>query len=328
MILAWQKTQWEQCVFLDKHHRMPQALLLSGIKGLGKRHFAHTLGAFILCQSPDKVIKQLPCGHCQSCQWMEAKHHPEWFSIVPLDKSLTISIDQIRELTTLMQLTPHYAKKKWILIEESDRLTPAASHALLKILEEPTASTSFILVTAFKNRLLPTIKSRLIEVSFSPPLENEIPAEYYRLPIWALRMAKGAPLAATELTSPDFMESRDQFIEGLDRLLGDAHPIQIAEFWMKKNQNHALYLFYYWLIDLVYILMNKSPDTGSVVNIDQIVSLQALAKRCSIEAVFSLLEKLEHLLKVKHQVSACNDQLSFELLLIDYVQLMGRDIKK
>lgn len=331
-ILFWQKAQWQHCVFLSINNKLPQALLFSGQKGLGKLQFAHYFGSWLLCQNPAKITNQVPCGECQSCRWMLEKTHPEWFSIAPLDDSDVLSIDQIRELTKMMHLTPQYAQQRCILIEQAETLTGAASHALLKILEEPTQSTLFIVVTSYKQRLKPTILSRLTSVSFVPPKESELKKVFSDLPIWALRMAQGAPLAACELATPQFIDIRLQFIDQLYTLVTKTgNPLMIAQAWVKMelkmgiktNQNHALYLFYHWLIDLIYIALNRNSE---IINVDQVEKLKITAKNCSVKDLFALLGALEKALIMKIQINSRNDQLCFEDLLMQYSQIITRGI--
>lgn len=318
--LAWHKAHWEQCVFLETQHRMPQALLLSGIKGLGKHQFAHQLGSWLLCKSSDKLKTQMPCGVCQSCQWMNENSHPEWMNISPVEGS-TIGIDVIREAIVFSQLTPYYAQKKYILIEHSDKLTLAASHALLKTLEEPSDSTCFILVSSFKHKLLDTIKSRVFELNFVSPLERETLAQYPSLPVWALRMSQGAPLAALSLATPEFTQSVSEFIQALKGLEERGDVLKCAEGILKTNQNHALYLFYCWLIDLVYIITDRTHI--NVVYLQELERLQGLAARVSAPKVFGLLTQVERLMTLRQQVNAANEQLCLETLLIDYAQVIG-----
>lgn len=322
-ILFWQKPQWEQALFLHTQNRLPHALLLSGIKGLGKKQFAHYFGRWLLCESLDKVKTQAPCQKCQSCQWMINDAHPEWFTIAPVENA-SISIDQIREVMPWMQLTPQYATHKWVFIEEVDKLSLAASHALLKILEEPSSSTRFILVSSYKHRLQATILSRSTLLEFNPPCESEVQTSFKDIPLWALRMAQGAPIAAQAFASPAFEKNRLQWIQELRGVADKVKdPIEVAQGWIKTNQNNALYLFYYWLIDLISILMSaKESDSLRVINIDQVSYLRVLAKKCCSSTVLALITKLEKMLKMKSQVSAGNDQLCFETLLIHYSQLM------
>lgn len=319
-ILFWQKKQWQHCVSLVNQDTLPQALLFAGPKGLGKLQFANYFSSWLFCQSPHKIANQVPCDGCQSCLWMTTKTHPESLYVAPLEDSAVISIDQIRELTNIMHLTPQYAQKRCIVIDQAHTLTGAASNALLKILEEPTQTTVFIIVSSYKQRLKPTILSRLTSVHFTSPSESEVQGVFKNVPIWALRMAQGAPLAACELATPEFIEIRLQFIEQLSSLsakTGD--PLAIAQAWMKTNQNNALYLFYYWLIDLISIALNKSTV---LINSDQIEKLKNTAKNIAVKDLFLLLSALEKTLIINTQVNSRNDQLCFEDLLIQYSQIV------
>jgi len=54
-----------------------------------------------------------------------------------------------------------------VIIDEADVLMPQAQNALLKTLEEPPPSSVFILVTSRPDALLPTVRSRLIRLTFA-----------------------------------------------------------------------------------------------------------------------------------------------------------------
>ena len=61
----WQQNQWQRLQKQVEADRFPHALLICGIAGLGKRHFAKTMAEYLLCQSPKLG---LACGECRSCQ--------------------------------------------------------------------------------------------------------------------------------------------------------------------------------------------------------------------------------------------------------------------
>jgi DNA polymerase-3 subunit delta' len=77
-------------------------------------------------------------------------------------------------------LTPAQGRRKIFLVAEAERLvpqesSPEAANALLKLLEEPSPDSQFILTTVDANRLLPTIRSRLVPLRLGrlPDLEVE-----------------------------------------------------------------------------------------------------------------------------------------------------------
>lgn len=69
----------------------------------------------------------------------------------------TISVTAIRDL---YEQTRTSGQQQTVIIEQADRMTIAAQNALLKLLEEPTADTTFILTTHFVEKILPTVRSR------------------------------------------------------------------------------------------------------------------------------------------------------------------------
>lgn len=79
-----------------------------------------------------------------------------------------IYIEDIRDLKAFLSLRPYRGPYQMVIIDDAHRLTPEASNAFLKLLEEPSNSTVFILITSQPQELLPTIGSRGQHVSFLP----------------------------------------------------------------------------------------------------------------------------------------------------------------
>lgn len=128
--------------------KLHHALLLSGTDGIGKRRIALELADALGCSAFDR------------------------HEIVPDGNS--ILIDSIRRLKQKIFLHPFEGEVKTVLIDPAHLMTDSAANALLKILEEPPASTFFFLVTPLPSRLLPTILSRCQKISFSPLPEELI----------------------------------------------------------------------------------------------------------------------------------------------------------
>lgn len=79
-----------------------------------------------------------------------------------------IVIDQIRRLKHFVSLKPYQGRCKTAIIDDCQRLNKEAGNAFLKILEEPPPSSVIILISAFSSSVLPTIKSRCVEIKFAP----------------------------------------------------------------------------------------------------------------------------------------------------------------
>ncbi|RKZ21730.1 hypothetical protein DRQ16_03230, partial [bacterium] len=89
-------------------------------------------------------------------------------------KKGTIKIDTIRELIEQAYLTPYTGKYKIFILLEAHRMTEEAQNAFLKVLEEPSSTTVFVLITPEPGGLLPTVRSRLYPVRFAPLGEKEL----------------------------------------------------------------------------------------------------------------------------------------------------------
>jgi DNA polymerase-3 subunit delta' len=77
-----------------------------------------------------------------------------------------ISVDQVRGLSELFDLSPAMSDWRVAVIDSVDDLEPSAANALLKMLEEPPPNSIFFLVSHAPGRLLPTIRSRCRRLDF------------------------------------------------------------------------------------------------------------------------------------------------------------------
>jgi hypothetical protein len=86
--------------------------------------------------------------------------HPDVMELLPPGGKEKIGIDQVRDVIRMAQFSPVQADRKACLAPYAEDLTPEASNALLKILEEPTRGMVFALIAEHTGDLLPTIVSR------------------------------------------------------------------------------------------------------------------------------------------------------------------------
>ncbi|HMM54351.1 MAG TPA: DNA polymerase III subunit delta' [Candidatus Desulfobacillus sp.] len=171
---------------IDRVDRLPHALLLSGPTGGGKRDFAYSLAARLLCETASGHAEA--CGSCPSCTWFFAGNHPDFRMIEPGDgespaeeegteeaaslqkrKTDQIRIGQIRELDSFFGVGTHRQGYRIILLNPAESMNQATANALLKTLEEPPPSTLFLLVTNRKRKILPTLLSRCQIIDFPKP---------------------------------------------------------------------------------------------------------------------------------------------------------------
>lgn len=142
--------------------------ILYGKADIGKQLLAADLARYLLCHRPNQGGV---CGTCQSCSLFSAGSHPDYHV---LESETSIGVDQIREAIKNLESTAHLSGAKVLIVKDSHAMTLSAANALLKTLEEPTASTFIILLTDQFNKLLPTIRSRCQKIKVSVSSRDEV----------------------------------------------------------------------------------------------------------------------------------------------------------
>jgi DNA polymerase-3 subunit delta' len=241
-LFPWQQTLWQHVVSRVEQQRMPHAVLLTGVAGLGKTLFAAKMAESLLCQSPDEQF--MACGHCHSCQLMEAGNHPDHLTIRAEETGKSIKIEQIRALKEKQSLTPSIAKWKTVIIEAADSMTNSAANSLLKLLEEPQNNTILILTTDAVHRLPVTIRSRCQQMHLPTPdysitlswLDSQgISTDTDQLQQLA-SLTLDAPFAIVRALETNEWQSYQQLQQDFDQLLQQrANPVQMANQWQQYD---------------------------------------------------------------------------------------------
>lgn len=170
------------------HH----AWLLAGPRGVGKASFAREAATRLLAEAAGPPITaprlSTPTDH-PIAKLVEAGSHPDlrWLQRLPKEKgeglARSITVDQVRLLGDLFDLTPALSPWRAVVIDSIDDLEKSGANALLKMLEEPPANCLFLIVSHNPGRLLPTIRSRCRRLDFqslgddvmAAVLERELP---------------------------------------------------------------------------------------------------------------------------------------------------------
>ena len=140
------------------------AYLFVGPLGVGKAAVARRFAAGILCGNDE---------HCRS-RVMRGLH-PD-IALVEPDGRSAITVDQARNTVAMANLAPVEGERKIFVLEEGGAMNDEAANALLKTLEEPTASTIFIVIAESEDDLPETVASRCRTVVFGRVPEEEIKA--------------------------------------------------------------------------------------------------------------------------------------------------------
>jgi DNA polymerase-3 subunit delta' len=217
---------------------LPPSLLFTGPEGVGKRIVARAVAQALNCAAPGEgrsvaggaVLPFDACGRCPACVRIERGTHPDVVGLEPGDNG-AIRIEPIREVVAAAGYRPFEGRRRVIVIDEADRVTPDGQDALLKSLEEPPASCCFILVTSRPETLLATIRSRCSRLRFG----RLSAADVARILVTqhkyteqeahaAAAVADGRPGRALEAGSRAFHDARQAALGALRAVAGARTP--------------------------------------------------------------------------------------------------------
>jgi len=165
-----------ELINLYKKNKLPNKILLSGEKGIGKCTVAYHLINYILSSNEDfsydlKNFKINPEN--KSFKLIQNKSNPNFNIIdVAVDKK-NIDINQIRNLIINLNKSSFNSKPRFVLIDNIDLMNTNSGNALLKFLEEPNDNINFILINNNK-KILPTLKSRCLNFKITLSYDHSI----------------------------------------------------------------------------------------------------------------------------------------------------------
>ncbi|MEW6766412.1 MAG: DNA polymerase III subunit gamma/tau [Pseudomonadota bacterium] len=140
--------------------RVPQAWILTGVRGVGKTTTARILARALNYELPDGSVKgptvHMPTMgvHCQAI--MESRH----IDVLEMDAASHTGIDDVRQITDGVRYAPSSARYKVYIIDEVHMLSEKAFNAFLKTLEEPPEHAKFVFATTEIRKVPVTVLSR------------------------------------------------------------------------------------------------------------------------------------------------------------------------
>ena len=132
--------------------------------------YADTLAMAVVCGAHDGGR---PCRCCVHCDKASRHIHPDIAVVGKLEDKLIVTVDQVRELKKDVYVIPNEADKKAYIINDADKMNMNAQNAILRILEEPPSFAVFILCTENPAALLPTVRSRCVELKSRAVIESD-----------------------------------------------------------------------------------------------------------------------------------------------------------
>lgn len=180
--------------------RLPHALLFTGPEGIGKYLSARWLALGLLCETGPGP----PCAACGPCKRAMSANHPDLLLVdapaVGQDR-ITVAFVTPRlsrsendydgvAIGEFLSLRPMEGGWRIVLMREVERMNEQAQNAFLKTLEEPGAQTLLVLESATPDRLLDTVRSRVVTVGLQPLVHEDT---------WAVLAEQGWDASSAEL---------------------------------------------------------------------------------------------------------------------------------
>lgn len=314
---AWAQRLLQSAVL---NGRASHAYLFAGPAQIGKTTLARAFAQALTCHNPQADASGLgACGQCRSCRLAAAGGHPDHRLIEPDGDQ--IKIEQMRDLIREATLSPIEGRYKVFIIRRFDRANANAANALLKTLEEPSASTR-ILLTGGQAALLPTITSRCQVLSLRAlPLHTTAAALHTG---WQIPPAQAELLARLSggrlgwavqmLAQPGNWQTRAARLQALLELTRQ-RPVERLAFAANLAKNNNIEeILHDWLLWWRDVLLVQQACTPLIVNLDQQETLQTLAAATLPGDVRRFVEAL--IAAAQHLRQNVNAQLALEALLL------------
>ena len=146
-------------------HKMTHSWLFTGPPGSGRSTAAKAFAAALVCSNNG-------CGECIDCQTAMDGTHLD-IDILRTETS-SIKVDEIREIITRTSTSPSIGGWRVVIVQDAQRLTEAAANALLKVIEEPSTRTIWIMTASSTLDLLATLRSRCRQIQLKTPDKESI----------------------------------------------------------------------------------------------------------------------------------------------------------
>ena len=140
-----------------KLDKLPNAYLLTGIRGVGNTTTARLIAKTINCKKD--FIQGEKCKSDEFCHCAEISNSAH-LDVLEMDAASRTGVDDVREIIESSRYKPTSGKYKIFIIDEVHMLSRQAFNALLKTLEEPPSQLKFIFATTEVKKIPVTIISR------------------------------------------------------------------------------------------------------------------------------------------------------------------------
>ena len=317
-------------------NRLPQAMILAGARGTGKYTLALMFARLVNCLEPVEA-DGLPdfCRRCRNCvrigeaenldarvsEALEAREdlrevdkretrilvqtHPDVMVIPPDPPQMLIKVGQVRQVIHNAYYRPPSEGRRAVFVFTSSALMKEAANSLLKVMEEPPANCTLILLSENPAELLPTIRSRAVlhrlHAVSTETLERLLAERRPELRgaqrTLVARLAEGAVGRALSLDATAWLGSRNDALVMLRTALqqpDDSTLFRMTESYRAgaegQAKTQAMMRALYGLVEDLMMLHAGTPEF--VRNVDLTAELQAMASEINIDWLERVAEQM------------------------------------
>jgi len=311
--------------------RLGHAYLFSG-QELGELEaIALTLAKTLNCLEPVRKngVAVDCCDKCLNCQKIEHGNHADVFWVRPESKLRVIKMNQVvrrddspaRVLLEFVNLKPTESGYKIGIVVAADRMNEQAANAFLKTLEEPPAKSILVLLTTEPQRILETIFSRCLRLSFGGDAQRPLsPAQLE----WLTGFSEAAAVEQKSLLGryrlmDVLLKKLNELKAGIDEKLSEQSPLQrykdaekdLQERWedelkaaieaeYRRQRSDLLAVLQWWLRDVwVRKIRNSKSETRSegseLLRFPHIAGGERVAQRISAADALENLQVMEQI---------------------------------
>ncbi|NLM06222.1 MAG: DNA polymerase III subunit [Tissierellia bacterium] len=239
---------------------------------------------------------------------IESESHPDVLMFKP--ENGKYKVEDAREIVSSSYEAPFETDRKIYIIEEFDAFAPLAQNILLKVLEEPQAKTVFILLSENKDKILPTILSRVSEIKVQPASLNDFHAKLKEYEIDSNKLTylyyftSGDHISSSNILATEgfFDEKRSLLERYVNYLNGDGVALlEIADYF-EKNNNFEIFasVLSFFLRDLSVYNIDKSK----IFDQDSVDLFQAIDENIDFQNNILMIDEIRR--RVKANVSVRN----------------------
>jgi len=306
--------------------RVHHAYLFTGPEHIGKTLLAHRFAQTLLCTSgPDPRIAPLnPCGACLACRKVMHGNHPDVHYISRASDKQFIVIEQVRALQSDSARRTLEGRRNIFIIQGMHEMNTQAANCLLKTLEEPEPEVVLLLTVPDPGLLLPTILSRVQQVSMHLLTSTQIREALEHL--WKVEPREANVIAALAagrmgwavqaVEDENLLAERKEQLETLTKLLPAARVERFAAAQrLSEDAGKLSVILELWLLWWRDIVLAARDSLDLIVNVDMrsIIAKQAAQvgpteAEHMVRAILRTMEALEQ---------NVNARVALEVLMLD-----------